>query len=110
MEKNKLLPPPPAPRWTRIDDYFVALAKGRTARRRAARVRMRTQPEEPRPMLSTIPFLALMLALGLVAIAVAILAWPGGEHLQPHPRAEAPQPGTASANWFDEAKKEMRAR
>lgn len=107
VKSDNLLPPPES-RWTRIDDYLVALAKGRTARRRRAE-RLRTQPEEPHPMLSTVPFVVLLAALALVAAAIAIDAWPGDDGGSTRFGTEADQPGTAPANWFDEAKKDIDA-
>ena len=46
----------PAERWTRPGDYVEALARKRTARRRRA-AKGRTEPEVPRLLLSTLPFL-----------------------------------------------------
>jgi hypothetical protein len=105
VKKPKLLAPPPAPRWTRIDDYVLALARLRSVRRRHP-ARPRSQPEEPRLLLSTLPFLVLTVALGLLALAIIVAAWPGRE--RPHPRAETAEPGTAPPDWFDKAKREMR--
>lgn len=63
----------------------------------------------PRFALSTLPFLALFLGLAVLAIGIAVTAWPGS---QPPPRAQAAQPeqGFAPKGWFQEAEKEMRRR
>jgi hypothetical protein len=101
---------PPAPDkarpWTRIDEYVVSLARIRSARR-ARSPRQRTQPEEPRFVLSTLPFLLLMIALILIAIAVFFVALPGGT---PKREAvpEAQEKGTAPRGWLEDAEREFR--
>jgi hypothetical protein len=92
--------------WTRVDDYFTALARRRTARRQRE-PRPRTQPEFPRFSLSTLPFLVLMAALFVLTIAIMIAAFPGAwpQHKQ---RTATHQLGTAEKGWFQEAEKEMK--
>jgi hypothetical protein len=101
---------PPAPDearpWTRIDEYVVSLARIRSAQR-ARSALPRTQPEEPRFALSTLPFLLLMAALILIAVAVFLVAWPGGEQ-RPERVPEAQEKGTARSGWLDEAEREFR--
>jgi hypothetical protein len=71
---------------------------------------MRTQPENPRLLLSTVPFLALMGLLGVLAVAIMIMAFPGNQHAS-RPRAAAQQEkGVAERGWFQEAQKEMHKR
>lgn len=92
-------------RWTRIDIYLDGLARRGMARRR--RYAQRTEPEVPRLMLSTVPFIAMILVLAMLMVLFAVAAWPGS---QPQFR-ERPQPrelGTARRGWFEEAKKEFR--
>lgn len=101
---------PPSPDearpWTRIDEYVVSLARIRSARR-ARSPRPRTQPEEPRFALSTLPFILLMAALILIAIAVFLVAWPG--NAPTHDAVpEAKERGTAPRGWLDEAEREFR--
>lgn len=98
--------PPPAQRWTHIDQYLGGLARRRTARR-SRRSRARTQPEAPNLLLSTLPFAALISVLGVLIIAFAIAAWPGSAP-DVTPRAAPPQAGTAAPGWLDQAKKDMR--
>jgi hypothetical protein len=107
MKKDELAPPPPARPWTRIDDYVVALARERSARRQRA-PRPRTEPEAPRLMLSTIPFLILIMALGVITAAIAVAAWPGQRYARSEPRAAAQQ-GTAAAGWIERAGREPSA-
>lgn len=85
--------------WTRVDDYLVALARRRTERRRRE-PKPRTQPENPRAGLSTLPFLALILALAVLASAIVVTAWPGRERPPPKPRPASAEPGTAPPGWF----------
>ena len=92
--------------WTRIDEYVVSLARIRSARR-AQSPKPRTQPEEPRFSLSTLPFLLLMAALGAIALAVFLVAWPGSQP-QTQPRLEAKEPGVADRGWLEDAEREFR--
>jgi hypothetical protein len=92
-------------RWTRIDMYLEALAHRGSVRRR--RYAQRTEPEAPRLMLSTLPFIAIMLVLAVLMVLFAVAAWPPSQPEFP----DRPQPreiGTAQRGWFQEAKKEFR--
>ena len=106
MENKGELAPVRTRKWTSVDDYFEALARRRTARR-ARRVEPRTEPEVPRFTLSTLPFLALFLGLAVLAIGIAVAAWPGSQP-QPRPQAAQHEQGVAAKGWFQKAKKEMR--
>ena len=93
-------------RWTRPEDYLGAMARKRSFRR--GRRGERTQPEAPRMLLSTVPFVALLVLLGVLAVAMMVLAFPGA---QPQPR-KAPQiaekeQGVAAKGWFQEAEREF---
>ena len=91
--------------WTRAEDYVLALAQRRTARR-SRRIGQRTQPETPLFSLSTLPFLILIGAVTLLAAAIIVTAWP----VNRPPREKPPQAneiGTASKGWFDEARREF---
>lgn len=103
--KGELASPEPR-RWVRADDYLESLARRRTERRKREWT-ARTQPESPRLLLSTIPFLALIAAIAILGVAIMITAWPGS---QPHPAAQ-PLPherGVAQKGWFQEAEKDFR--
>ena len=92
--------------WTQVEDYIVALARRRTARhRREGRPVGRMDPDSPEPTLGTIPFLLMMAAFAVLAVGIAILAWP--VHEQPHPAKAAREAGTAAPGWLDEAEQEM---
>ncbi len=110
MKKDGLAEPPSArTAWTRIDDYVGALARQRQRRHRRRAQASRTQPESPRLLLSTLPFLALIVGLGVVAVAVMFAAWPGRQQVQAgRTAAEASGGGVAAPGWFDDAKREMR--
>jgi hypothetical protein len=92
--------------WTRAEDYLGALARKRSFRR-AHQSPERTQPEAPRMMLSTLPFLALLVLMAVLSIGIIIIAYPGN---QPRPRPKevaARERGVANRGWFQEAQKEM---
>ena len=103
--KGELAPPEPQ-RWTRADDYLGVMARRRTARHRREPRPPRTQPEAPRLLLSTIPFLALIGALAILAIGIMVAAWPGAQpqHAQ-HPAQ--PEQGVAAKGWFQEAQRDF---
>ena len=107
MDEDKLAPPPTRA-WTRVEDYFASLARRRTERRRREPETPRTQPEAPRLFLSTLPFLALLAALAVLAVAIAVAAWPGRERPQAQPKPQRREYGTAPPGWLDRAKREMR--
>ena len=92
--------------WTRIDEYVVSLARVRSARR-ARSPKPRTQPEEPRFSLSTLPFLLLMAALMVMMLAVFLVAWPGSRP-DKQPQLEEREPGVARRGWLDDAEREFR--
>ena len=93
--------------WTRIDDYIDALAWRRKARRQRYGTPLpRTEPERPRVLLSTLPFLALIGALGILAAAIILAAWPGRTARRAEPATS--EHGTAQPGWFEEARKEFR--
>jgi hypothetical protein len=102
MKRQGLASPPPRA-WTRIEDYVMPLIRRAHARRR---MKPRTQPEAPRLLLSTVPFLALLAALAVLAVAIMIAAWPGSQP-QPRPRAVQHEEGVAAKGWFQEAQKKF---
>ncbi len=64
--------------WTRIEGYITNLNRRRIAARRRAKVAPRTEPQRADLMLSTLPYIALTIALAVIAASVIVLAWPGG--------------------------------
>jgi hypothetical protein len=96
----------PTGRWTRPEDYLGAMARKRSFRRRSAR-RGRTEPETPRLLLSTIPFLALFALLAVLAVAMMIAAFPGSQPQQKPPQPQPKQQGVAAKGWFQEAEREF---
>ena len=84
------------------------MARRRTARKAREAKRPRTEPEAPRFLLSTLPFLVLMAALMVITVGIAAAAWPGGYSAPPAaPQLAERQQGTAPKGWFDEARKEF---
>jgi hypothetical protein len=57
-------------------------------------------------LLSTIPFLLLFALLGVLAIAIMVIAYPGNQPVQ-KPKPTAKEQGVAQRGWFQEAQKEM---
>jgi hypothetical protein len=85
------------------------MARRRTARRRREVPSRRTQPEAPRLLLSTIPFLALIAALAVLTVAIMVVAWPGGQPQAVQHQVQKEQ-GVAAKGWFQEAEKDFRKR
>lgn len=96
----------PAGRWTHPEDYLGAMARKRTFRR-ARRIGDRTEPESPRPFLSTVPFLVLIALLGVLTIGIVVAAFPGREIPNPAPQLTQKEIGVAPKGWFQEAQKEF---
>lgn len=96
----------PANRWTRPEDYLRAMARKR-GYRHARNSRRRTEPESPRLLLSTLPFLALFALLGVLAVAIMVAAFPGSQPR--HYAAQGPQKeqGVAARGWFQEAQRDF---
>ena len=103
--KGDLTRPKPGEAWTRAEDYFVALARRRTARK-GREPKPRTQPETPRFLLSTLPFLLLFAALAVMMVGIMVMAWPGSQPQQ-KPKLAQREQGVAAKGWFQEAQKEM---
>ena len=104
--KQELAEPPHQGAWTSPDAYLGAMARKRSFRR-AREDKKRTQPESPRLLLSTLPFLALMALLAVLVIAIAVIAFPGA---QPTPKTRlvaAKEQGVAERGWFQEAQKQF---
>ena len=105
-DTEKLASGAPRPAWTRPDDYLAAMALKRSFRR-ARGDKPRTQPESPRPLLSTVPFLILIGLLAILAVAIMVTAFPGNQPQQRPQQAAAPEQGVAQRGWFQEAQKDM---
>ena len=75
--------------------------------RRAHGEKRRTQPESPRMMLSTLPFAALIVLLGVLAVAIMIIAFPRSQPVPKGQQIAAKEQGRAERGWFQEAQKDM---
>jgi hypothetical protein len=106
--KQRVVDPAPEGAWTKPEPYIGALARKRSLRRaRGETEKLRTEPESPRALLSTVPFLALIGLLAILAVAIMILAFPGSQPQQkPGPPAQK-EKGVAQRGWFQEAQKEF---
>ena len=106
MNKDDVASRPPSRTWIRAEDYVEALVRRRGARR-ATGLKPRTQPEAPRLLLSTLPFVALMGGLAVLTLAIIVAAWPQAAQAPAQQRG-APEVGTASKGWFQDAEKEFK--
>ena len=105
MSKERLAESP-AEKWTRADDYVAAMARKRTARKMNG-PRLRNEAESPRLLLSTLPFLALLGLLAVLAIGIMIAAFPGNQPQQKPNQPPAREQGVAAKGWLQEAQKDM---
>ncbi|HVM36893.1 MAG TPA: hypothetical protein VM265_00685 [Sphingomicrobium sp.] len=94
---------PPARSWTRIDSYLWGVRRRRSAARRRRSARPARDPDPPRPVLSTLPFMVLILGLVVITVAIVMLARPGAlrEHNPPPPQPQVAEPGTAPPGWLE---------
>jgi hypothetical protein len=109
MDERQASPAAAVERWIRIDTYVVALARRRRRMTRLLKLEPRSEPENPRLMLSTLPFASLLAILGVLIVAFFIAAWPpsqpGAAALPEEPVAR--ELGNAPRGWFQEAAKEF---
>jgi hypothetical protein len=104
--KDNLDAPAPLRAWTRPDAYLEAMARKRSFRR-ARGEKQRTQPETPRLLLSTVPFVALLALLAVLSVAIMLLAFPGNQPVARHSQIAQREQGVAAKGWFQEAQREM---
>ena len=107
MAKHDEIPARPAAadkRWTRAQDYVALLRlQRRTADKLRQAGRSRPQRGEPFAALGLLPFIALMAALAVVAIAIFTVAAPGLLRSKaPPPVKQEEKLGTAPPGWIDE--------
>jgi hypothetical protein len=103
--KDNLDAPAPLRAWTRPDAYIEAMARKRSFRRTRGE-QQRTQPESPRLLLSTVPFLALLALLAVLSVGIMVLAFPGNQP-RPKPQAAQAEQGVAGKGWFQEAQRDF---
>jgi len=95
------------PRWTRAEDYVAALARRRSARHNRGEIGPGS-PDALRSVSSTLPFLSLLVLLGILAVSIMVVAFPGNQpRHQPNP-PDSHELGTANRGWFQEARKQFR--
>lgn len=104
--KHEGLTESPAGRWTRPEDYLGALARKRSFRHRWHRGE-RGERESARLMLSTIPFVAMLSLLGILAVAIMVTAFPGSQPVAKAPDLPQHEEGVAQKGWFQEAQREF---
>ena len=106
MDEQRLSAPA-VRRWTGPNEYIDGLVRRRTSRGTRLPTGQRTEPEAPRMLLSTLPFVALLAALGVLAVAIMIAAWPVHDAKPSSRQLTLHEKGTAAKGWFQEAQKEM---
>ena len=91
----------PPSRWTGIAAYLRPLRSRSAARRRLSARLAEREPQHA--LLSTLPYVALTIGLGLITIAIVTLAVPGQyrEATRPEVTAEPAKLGTAPPGWID---------
>jgi hypothetical protein len=106
MDKQRLSAPA-ARNWTSPEAYVEGLIRLRKSRRVHHRPSRRTEPEKPHALLSTVPFAALLAALGVLSVAIMVADSPW--HAVPPVKRQVikPERGTAARGWFQEAQKDM---
>ena len=96
----------PAGKWTRAEDYVEALARRRTFRR-GRQDQRRSQPEAPALLLSTLPYVALLALLAVLALGIMIAAYPGAQPQAKPTPAPSKEQGVAPKGWLQEAEREF---
>ena len=97
----------PEGKWTRPEDYLGAMARKRTFRRTRLRRDGPSEPDSPRLLLSTVPFVALLGLLGVLAVAIMIVAFPGTQPQPKPPQVAQREQGVAPKGWFQEAQRDF---
>jgi hypothetical protein len=106
MDDKRMARPQSGSGWTQPEDYVAALARKRTARK-SRDPNPRNQHEASRFPVHMMPFVALMILLVVLVIAIALIAFPGN---QPGPRPQqvaSHEQGYAPRGWMKEAEKEF---
>lgn len=89
--------------WTRPEDYWPPRRLRRSGKTSIARFRPPAEPErEGRPLLDVIPYVALMVGLAVLAVAIIALAWPGKTVRQAPREPITVEVGTAPRGWIDD--------
>ena len=91
--------------WTRFEDYWPSRRSARSRRSAATRrrnaARGRGDPtDKPRLSLGIIPFMLLILGMGVLAVAIMVVAWPGRRGQYPARPTPAAEVGTAAPGWI----------
>jgi hypothetical protein len=67
----------------------------------------RSELESSRLLLSTVPFLALLSLLGILAVAMMVTAFPGSQPVAKAPVLPQREQGVAQKGWLQEAEREF---
>jgi len=106
------IPDEKARAWTRPEDYWPPRRPARSGRKAATHRRVhsgddRGDPiDSPRALLGVVPYALLMLGLGVLAIAIIVVAWPGNRTPVQKPAATeittTVEIGTAPKGWLQQ--------
>lgn len=99
------IPDEKARAWTRAEDYWPPRRLRRSARPAIQRFGGPVEePRETRPFLDIVPYVVLMLGLGVLAVAIIVLAIPTRTATKTPPSEPVMvEVGTAPKGWIDEA-------
>lgn len=92
--------------WTRPEDYWPPRRPARL--RRTGRLLGRQNGDqgqlqkEPRLLLTTIPYVVLMVCLAVLTVAIMFVAWPGNRQTAEPAKPAAAEVGTAPKGWLVE--------
>ena len=107
MKHDELLPG--RRNWTRAEDYLPARSRRSAPADRAPATALPTSPTGPREpersLLGLVPFVLLMLGLGVLALAIAVAAWPGRQLVPAQGRSAAAPAVETVVELQDEARR-----
>jgi hypothetical protein len=99
------IPDEKARAWTRPEDYWPTRRPARSSWPQKSRRRgdKHGDPlEGGRASLTALPYLVVLAGLGVLAVAIMILAWPGNRPPPPAPQPVTVEVGTAPKGWLDQ--------
>lgn len=98
------IPDEKARAWTRPEDYWPPrrpARSGKPARSRRRRAGDQGDPlDQPRLLLTAIPYVVLMVCLAVLAIAIMFAAWPGRRAITEPVQPATAEVGTAPKGWI----------
>jgi hypothetical protein len=103
------IPDEKARAWTRPEDYWPTRRPARSGRPAKSRRRLPGDQGDPlqgtRLTLTALPYLAVLVGLAVLTVAIMMMAWPGRHSpppTEPPAAAAAAEVGTAPKGWIQE--------